>query len=92
MMAITNQRRKERRLVSDTEVRARASRVKRLLRIVCGKDEFPYFVSDAATVYDVCSLLDSEIVARLVGSYGITLEPADLRLPIWQLVDRLEVG
>jgi hypothetical protein len=53
MMAITNKRRKERMLVSDAEVRARASRVERLLRIVCGKDEFPYFVSDAATVYEV---------------------------------------
>jgi len=79
-------------LVGDKEVRARAPRVDRLLRIVCSEEELPYFVSDAATVYDVSSLLEREILAKLVGAYGTPLDPTDLRQPIWKLIDRLDPG
>jgi hypothetical protein len=81
-----------RMLVGDTEVRARVARVEKLLRIVCGDEEFPYFVSDAATIYDVCSLLEDEIMAKLTHAYHVALDPADLRQPVWKLVDRIDQG
>lgn len=74
-------------LLGDTEVRARLARTERLLRTVCGDEEFPYFVSDAATIFDVCSLPEGEILAKLTHAYQVALDPADLREPIWKLVD-----
>jgi hypothetical protein len=74
----------------DTKVRSRAARVEKLLRVVCGDAEFPLFVSDDATVFDVCSLLETDIVARLAGSYGAAPQSSDLHEPIWRLVDLLD--
>jgi hypothetical protein len=74
----------------DTNVRSRAARVEKLLRIVCGDAEFPLFVSDDATVFDVCSLLEADIVAKLAECYGIAPKSSDLHEPIWRLVDLLD--
>ncbi|MDP9036444.1 MAG: hypothetical protein M3O50_16710 [Myxococcota bacterium] len=70
-------------------MRARLARTEKLLRIICGDEEFPYFVSDARTVYDVCSLSEGEILGNLIHAYHVVLDPADLREPIWKLVDRV---
>ena len=65
-------------LEGDAEVQARAGRVEEMLRHVCDKEEFPYFVSDEATLFDVCTLTPDEIVERLASHYasGITPNPA----------------
>jgi hypothetical protein len=77
-------------ITGDKEVQARALRVERFLRCVCGDDEFPWFVSDEATIHDICTLDDREIASRLLSAYGVAVEDEDLRRPIWVLVDRLE--
>jgi len=77
-------------LEGDSEVQARAARVEQMLRDVCGEEEFPWFVSDEASIYDVCSLTADEIISRLGSLYGVEVDPSELRLPIWKLVDRLE--
>jgi len=78
-------------LAPDGEIQARASRIEALLRAVCDDDERPWFVSNDASLYDVCSLETDEIVRRVKTHYGTTLQASDVGLPIWQLVDRLEV-
>ena len=76
-------------LAGDIEVQSRAAEVERLLQIVCGDEEFPWFVSDEATVFDVCSLSEQEIASALSESYGRPVGLSQLRLPIWKLVDEL---
>ena len=71
------------------EVRARSARVEEILRHVCGEEEFPLFISDEATLFDVCTLTPEEIVERLAAHYGRRVQLTELRLPIWKLVDRL---
>lgn len=78
------------KLAGDTEIQARASRVEQLLRHVCDDEEFPWFVSDEATIYDVSTLSDGEIASRLESAYRVPIDPASLRLPIWKLLDKLE--
>jgi hypothetical protein len=73
----------------DAEVRARATGVEEMLRRVCGDGEYPWFVSDQATILDVCTLTPDEIVDRLASSYGSRVQPFELCLPIWKLLDRL---
>jgi hypothetical protein len=68
----------------------RVARVERLLRIVCGIEEFPTFVSDLATIYDVCSLSEIDITQRLADAYGRAVNARDLTQPIWKLVDWLD--
>lgn len=75
------------RLAGDAEVMARLPRVEALLRHVCDDEEFPYFVSDEATVYDVCTESAAEIRRRLRAQYPAAPDELDLDLPIWQLVD-----
>jgi hypothetical protein len=76
-------------LAGDTEVQARLSEVEELLRQVCDADEFPWFVSDEATVLDVCTLLPEEIAERLAARYGRRVQLLELQLPIWKLVERV---
>jgi hypothetical protein len=73
----------------NAEIRARAAHVEEMLRHVCDPDEFPWFVSDEAMLFDVCSLSPDEIVDRLAAHYVRTVHPSKLRLPIWKLVDWL---
>jgi hypothetical protein len=77
-------------LEGDTEVQARAAQVEAMLRDVCDPEEFPWFVSDQATLFDVCSLTPDELIGRLVVHYGRRVHPSELHLPIWKLVDRLQ--
>jgi hypothetical protein len=77
-------------LEGDAEVRARAAQVEEMLRHVCDADELPWFVSDRATLFDVCTLSQDEIVERLAVHYGRRVQPSELRLPIWKLVDWLQ--
>ena len=76
-------------IVGDTEVQARAVDVEALLRNVCDDDELPFFVSDEATILDVCSRSPEEIQERIRSRYGRSVQPPDLQLPIWRLVDWL---
>jgi hypothetical protein len=78
-------------LAGDAEVQARSKQILDLLREVCDEGELPYFVSDEASVLDVCSLAPDEILRRLENRYRRLLASADLQLPIWKLVDRLDV-
>ena len=79
-------------LIRDAEVQARVERVAELLRHVCDKEELPYFVSDEATLFDVCTLAQEEIARRLASHYARSVQLAELRLPIWQLVDWLHTA
>lgn len=51
--------------------------------------QFPWFVSDEATLFDVCTLSEVEIRSRLRVAYASAPEKLDLQLPIWRLVDLL---
>lgn len=76
-------------LEGDMQIQARIGDVEALLDIVCGREEFPFFVSDEATILDVCSLDAEEISSRLTARYGRSVDLDELRLPIWQLVTKL---
>ncbi len=74
---------------SDEQTRARSEQVARCLRVVCEPDEFPWFVSDVATLHDVCVLSDEQMVDRFETAFGKRLTPEQLRLPIWKVADLL---
>ena len=64
--------------------------VERLLRAVCGADEFPWFVSDEATVFDVCTATEEELLNRLALVFGARVSAEELKLPIWHLACKLD--
>jgi hypothetical protein len=68
-------------LEGDREVLARAGPVEKLVRLVCDEDERPYFVSDEATLFDVCTSTPEVIADRLAAHYGRRVRLAELRLP-----------
>lgn len=76
-------------LAGDTEVRARVLKVEEMLRQICEPEEFPLFVSDEATVLDVCTLPLEDITERLGVHYGRRVSIGELQLPIWRLAERL---
>ena len=59
---------------------------------MCNEEELPYFVSDEATLLDVCTLMPQEIADRLTSHYGRKVQANELRLPIWKLVDWLDAA
>jgi len=76
-------------LAGDAEVQARIAEVEALLRQLCDAEEFPWFVSDEATVFDLCTLSSEEIADRLSAHYGRRVQLLELQLPIWRLVERV---
>ncbi len=76
-------------LDGDEQVQPRKGEVERLLRVICDDDEFPWFVSDEATVFDVCTLTEEELLARVRNAYGLAVKPTELKGPIWLLAERL---
>ena len=76
-------------LASNKNIQRHFADVERLLEVVCGEDEFPWFVSDETTVFDVSTATDSEIRTRLVEAFGQTVTVDDLKLPLWLLALRI---
>ena len=82
--------RDELRLAGDDKIRARSSKVSRLLRGVVEGEERPVFVSDQASLLDLSSQDEATLMGRIRETYGVTVTSAELALPLWQLVDRLQ--
>jgi hypothetical protein len=76
-------------LADDRNVQRHKVEVDRLLHVVCDADEYPWFVSDEATVFDVSSASEAEITARIAARCGHAVSGADLRLPLWKLAAKL---
>lgn len=57
----------------------------RRLQVVCQEGEFPWFVSDDATVFEVCTASEAELRNRIASAYGYTVTSGELRLPVWRL-------
>jgi hypothetical protein len=76
-------------LAPTNEVGRRASMIDELLELVCGPDERPWFISDEASIMDVCSKSPDEIVCQLRLRYERSVAPEHLLLPLWRLVDML---
>ena len=74
---------------TDEETQRHWGAVERLVQAVCAGEEFPVFISDDATFFDLCASDEDEIVSRLSAS-GITVDRADLSLPVWKIAARLE--
>jgi hypothetical protein len=75
---------------SAIEIEKRSAQAKEFLDAVLDPEERPQLVSDEATLLDISSDDEAELSARCRQHYGVGLEPSDFRLPLWQLLDRLE--
>lgn len=53
--------------------------------------EYPWFVSDEASVYDISGDDTAELLEKCKTHYGIELHSNDLLMPLWQLLDYLEI-
>jgi hypothetical protein len=79
----------------DAEMRRRvvaANEFFHVIGLVEGED-WPYFVSDEATIYEVWMGTDKDnVVEQVRARYGVTLRPEDFRRPLWQVLDGLADG
>jgi len=76
-------------LANDENVQRHRAEVERLLRVVCEDDEVPWFVSDEATVFDVSTASEVDLMQRIATAFGESVTAHDLRLPLWRLATRL---
>ena len=74
---------------TDEETQRHWPAVERLVQAVCAGEEFPVFISDDASFFDLCSSDENDIVQRLSAA-GIVVDRNDLRLPVWKIAARLE--
>lgn len=75
-------------LSGDENVQRCKRAVERVLNAVCEPDEFPWFVSDEATVFDVSMLGEGEILSKLMARFGVPLQLNELKLPLWRLAEK----
>ncbi len=52
-------------------------------------EDRPFFVSDAATLYELWAGDESELIERCQDTLGFTLEERHFRLPVWRLLDEM---
>ena len=72
-------------LAGDENIQLHLGAVERLLRVVCEDDEYPWFVSDEATIFDVSTASETELTERIAMAFGHVATAAELKLPLWQL-------
>lgn len=60
-----------------------------LLAIFLEEDVIVWFVSDIATIYDVAHHSTNELQDGIRQHYGIEVTRADLKLPLWKLLDKI---
>jgi len=72
------------------ELEKRESKLTAFLEQLFDEEERPYFVADDACVYDFFAGDDDEFFQRCEKVYGQRLNESDLRLPVWQLLDKLD--
>lgn len=76
-------------LADDSNVRRYKAEVDQLLQVVCVEDGVPYFVSDEATILDVTTSPEADLVRLIASAFGHTATHEDLTLPVWQLATKL---
>ncbi|HEV8574918.1 MAG TPA: hypothetical protein VGR43_09445 [Dehalococcoidia bacterium] len=76
-------------LDADEQMRQRSAQFREFCEAVLDLEERPWFVSDAATVYDIYAGDIDELRRRCGRHCGVWLELAWLEQPIWQLLDHL---
>jgi hypothetical protein len=76
-------------IAPDIEVRRRAREIQLLLNVAEPDPEYqPLILTDEASVFDAVGNDEDEIRRRFELYFGEPL-PADLRLPLWRLVDAI---
>jgi hypothetical protein len=73
-----------------TEINKRRQQAAEFFRAILDPEEQPHFVSDEATLHDLSSNEEDELINRCIEHYGVVLEPKDFALPVWKLLDHLE--
>jgi hypothetical protein len=71
------------------QIEERREEAEFFIKAVIDPDEYPYFVSDAASIYDISSLSSEELRLRVERAYGVRITEKDLAIPVWQLLDHL---
>ena len=70
----------------------RREEVERFIKAIVDPDEYPCFVSDSASTYDISLLSSEELILRIKRAYGVCVTEKELSIPIWQLLDCLKSG
>ncbi|MDP1696243.1 MAG: hypothetical protein Q8L45_00405 [Xanthomonadaceae bacterium] len=74
------------------QIEGRREEAEFFIKAVIDPDEYPYFVSDEASIYDISSLSSEDLRLRVERAYGVRITEEDLAIPVWQLLDRLRGG
>lgn len=74
---------------SNSEIKKRNKDVQEFLDKVINVEEHPFFISDTATIFDICSDDSPELLLKITESYGIQLQVKQLALRFWELIDLL---
>ena len=69
------------------EIQKRTNLVREFLTRIVSTDEYPLYVSDDATIFDISS--DSEVLLQLKinDAYEVNILKEHLSLKLWQLID-----
>jgi hypothetical protein len=60
-----------------------------LIAAVVPVDKRPYIVTDEATIFDLTTCSESEIIDRLAREYGTRPSHEELAYPLWRLAELL---
>ena len=79
-------------LEPQTEIGRRRDQLRELCEVALDPAERPWFVSDAATLWDIYVGDEAEFIDKCRRHYGVDLDPGKFRIPVWELIDYLEAN
>lgn len=80
------------RPTENQKVKKREANLQKFYERILDQEEIPCIVTDRATIFDISTLDDAELLTRIKINYGITLAQNDLSLPLWKLIDILSAN
>ena len=69
------------------KIEERRDEVETFITNILDKEEYPYFISDMASVCDISSLSIQEIIVRIATSYHVSVTEKDVCEPLWHLLE-----
>ena len=76
-------------MADDTEISKRLDLYNEFLRVTIDEEEYPFFVSDEACIYDITTTENAVIIKNCKEHYNVELRAEHFLMPLWRVLDIL---
>lgn len=79
-------------LASNSRISQRQNEVTEFFGVLFDLEDYPFFVSDEASLQDIFVGNEVDVRNKIKAHYGVNIEAEQLAIPLWKLLDILSIG